>query len=144
LTLYAVDKWEKVNGGADAGQPGAVVGESGCEAWDPIHGFAIFNKVTRSYKNRLIVLKGDSEKMAEKVPDGTLDFVFIDADHRYPAVVKDLAAWTPKLKAGGILCGHDIHFEGVKRAVDELIPNWEAVGIDHVWKCKKEDVKING
>jgi predicted O-methyltransferase YrrM len=43
--------------------------------------------------------------MAGKVKDGSLDFVFIDADHRYLAVIKDLAAWTPKLKPGGTLCG---------------------------------------
>lgn len=37
----------------------------------------------------------------------SLDFVYIDADHFYGTVKEDLEAWGPKVKEGGILCGHD-------------------------------------
>ena len=40
-------------------------------------------------------------------PDGTADLVFIDGDHRYHAVRDDLKHWRPKLRRGGLLCGHD-------------------------------------
>ena len=80
--------------------------------------------------------------MADRVEDGTLDFVFIDADHIYEAVVKDIRAWTPKLKSGGTLCGHDTHFDGVLKAIKELIPNYIEVEVDHVWECRKEDVRL--
>lgn len=139
LKLYAVDKWERVNGGLNAG--GCMSnenGESGCEEWDPVRGLYRFNQVTRDYQRRLIVLRGDSVEMAEKVPDGSLDFVFIDADHRYPAVVADLKAWVPKLKSEGILCGHDIHLIGVRRAVEEKLDGYEEA-VDHIWHCKKEN-----
>lgn len=139
LKLYAVDRWERVNGGADAGQPGAVVGEAGCEAWDWKRGEKIFDQQTRLYNRRLVKLKGDSVEMAEKVKNESLDFIFIDADHRYPAVIKDLAAWVPKLKPGGVLCGHDIHLPGVKKAVDEKLRQYEDTEVDHVWIAKKED-----
>lgn len=33
--------------------------------------------------------------------------VFIDADHRAPAVEADIRAWLPKIQPGGIICGHD-------------------------------------
>ena len=36
-----------------------------------------------------------------------IDFLFIDADHRYESFIADLKAWIPKVKAGGIVCGHD-------------------------------------
>lgn len=52
----------------------------------------------------------------------SLDFVFIDADHRYDAVKEDIAAWWPKIKPGGSLAGHDYThttLTGVRRAVDE-------------------------
>lgn len=52
------------------------------------------------------------------------DLVFIDADHRYPAVLEDTEAWLPLVKKGGILSGHDYsptsHHRGVKKAVDEI------------------------
>lgn len=62
----------------------------------------------------------------------SLDFVYLDARHDYAAVRQDLIDWTPVMKPGGILAGHDyldgtIMFTGfdrptefgVKRAVDE-------------------------
>ena len=139
LRLYAVDKWEKVIGGPEAGDIQGGRAGNNCTGWDPVRGFAKFNQVTKSYQNRLTVLRGDSVVMAKKVKDGSLDFVFIDADHRYEAVMQDLAAWVPKLKEGGMLCGHDIHLPGVRRAVEEKLIQYAEAGIDHVWYCKKED-----
>jgi len=50
---------------------------------------------------------------------GELDFVFIDAGHDYPSVSRDLAAWWPKVAPGGMMAGHDLPHEGVRRAVTE-------------------------
>ena len=36
-----------------------------------------------------------------------LEFLFIDGDHLYPSVLRDLEEWTPHLKTGGILAMHD-------------------------------------
>jgi hypothetical protein len=44
---------------------------------------------------------------AMTVPDGSLDFVYIDGDHRCSAVVADIRAWAPKVKVGGLIAGHD-------------------------------------
>jgi hypothetical protein len=68
-----------------------------------------------------------SVEAAERVPDGSLDFVYVDARHDYESVLEDLHAWYSKLKPGGIFAGHDYangHFAqgdfGVKAAVDEF------------------------
>ena len=54
-------------------------------------------------------------------PDG-LDFVFIDAEHTAEAVARDLAAWWPKVRPGGLLAGHDYtNFPGVALAVDQFV-----------------------
>jgi hypothetical protein len=37
----------------------------------------------------------------------SVDFCFIDGDHRYASVMADLQAWWPKIKPGGVLAGHD-------------------------------------
>jgi hypothetical protein len=38
---------------------------------------------------------------------GQLDFVYIDADHNFDSVKSDILAWWPKVRDGGLLCGHD-------------------------------------
>lgn len=49
------------------------------------------------------------------VPDGVLDFAYIDSDHTYNAVCQEILQWYPKIKKGGILAGHD--FPIVEQAV---------------------------
>jgi predicted O-methyltransferase YrrM len=53
------------------------------------------------------IIRKFSAKAAEDVPDGSLDFVYIDANHVAEAVTEDLTVWTPKVKSGGIVSGHD-------------------------------------
>lgn len=58
---------------------------------------------------------------ARHYADGSLDFVFIDASHRYEDVRADIAAWRSKVKPGAWLAGHDYcpFFPGVLQAVTE-------------------------
>ena len=73
-----------------------------------------------------------SVEAAERVPEGSLDFVYIDARHDYGSVLEDLDAWFSKVKPGGIIAGHDYadgDFPqgkfGVKSAVDEFFARLE-------------------
>jgi hypothetical protein len=43
------------------------------------------------------------------------DMIFIDGDHEFHAVMKDLACWSNK--AQHLLCGHDINMQGVQEAL---------------------------
>lgn len=61
-------------------------------------------KFVREGRYKIIV--ADSEPTSHRV-EGRLDFVYIDADHMYASVMQDLIAWFPKVRIGGILCGHD-------------------------------------
>jgi hypothetical protein len=79
------------------------------------------------YDSRSDIWRLTSLEAAERVPDGSLDFVYIDARHDYESVLEDLEAWFPKVKPGGILAGHDYADGnlpqgdfGVKSAVDEF------------------------
>lgn len=56
---------------------------------------------------RFTLHKATSAEAADGTPDGSLDFVYIDGDHRYEQVVLDLGLWWPKLRRGGLLAGHD-------------------------------------
>lgn len=52
------------------------------------------------------------------------DMVFLDASHDYENVSADIQAWHEILAPNALFCGHDYpSWEGVKRAVDELIPD---------------------
>jgi len=67
--------------------------------------------------------------------DESLDGVFIDADHSYEAVKKDIADWMPKVRKGGILAGHDYiqTFSGVVKAVNESFPNMDFMLGEQCW-----------
>jgi Methyltransferase domain len=49
--------------------------------------------------------------------DASLDFVYIDANHEFQAVLDDIHAWFPKVKPGGVLAGHD-YLDGMLPAGD--------------------------
>ncbi|SFJ15774.1 class I SAM-dependent methyltransferase [Planctomicrobium piriforme] len=80
------------------------------------------------YGSRGQIVKGFSHEVAANYPDESFDFIYIDADHSYAAVRRDLEAWFPKVRKGGILAGHDyvqhtsnrVTF-GVISAVDEFV-----------------------
>lgn len=61
------------------------------------------------------------------------DFVFIDGDHRYASVKRDIQAWYPLIKEGGIIAGHDSGFADVDRAVRELLPEAKKVHGTTIW-----------
>lgn len=48
-----------------------------------------------------------SVEAAKSVADRSLDFVHIDGNHGLEAVYADLVAWAPKVRAGGVVAGHD-------------------------------------
>jgi len=81
--------------------------------------------VTKFAATRRTVIKTTSEEASTIVPDN-LDLVFIDANHSYQYVRQDIELWWPKVRPGGILCGHDFSFEfrNVKRAVCHMATAW--------------------
>lgn len=82
-----------------------------------------------------------SENASSNFEDNSLDLVFIDADHEYESVKKDILLWHPKIKDDGIIAGHDysldpVHWPGVRKAVDEFFPN-KITHQELIWIFKK-------
>lgn len=50
-----------------------------------------------------------------------VDLIYIDGDHEYEAVSQDIRTWDAVLSRGGVLFGDDLHWPGVRRAVDDFV-----------------------
>jgi predicted O-methyltransferase YrrM len=96
------------------------------------------NTTDARVRQMIEVIEGDSAESADLFEDGTIDVIYIDAAHDYDSVVKDLAAWFPKIKPNGIFSGHDYPWHEVKRAVDEhaAANGYEIAQIGRVWMRK--------
>ena len=80
-------------------------------------------KKSKEFPNIKLV-KAWSLDAAKQFDDGTLDFVYIDANHDYEHCREDLEAWSPKVMSGGLVIGHDYVTKkgvGVIQAVDEWV-----------------------
>ena len=97
-TLYMVDVWRPLESGYDdASNHGRYDGGVYTDAMGNIKGF----------EDRAIMVRANSEIASDMFNDESLDFVYIDANHAYDYVVRDIELWFPKVKKGGYLCGHD-------------------------------------
>ena len=70
---------------------------------------------------KLVWLKELSETAVDKVEDN-LDFIYLDGNHRYEYVLKDLELYYPKVKSGGLVAGDDFQLEGVQKALRAFEP----------------------
>lgn len=86
------------------------------------------------YHPRVDILRMTTLAAADRVENGSLDLVFIDADHRPDAVEADIRAWAPKLRPGGIVSGHDYDLPALGRRVQSLFrPGSLRLCEDSVW-----------
>jgi hypothetical protein len=95
------------------------------------------------HTERYTIIKDLSHAASKLFQDQSLDLVYLDADHSYNGVIQDLTCWLPKVRMGGMICGHDYldgnlpeGIFGVKSAVldffkkepdfitEELWPSW--------------------
>lgn len=86
-------------------------------------------KTTLPLKN-IRLQRGYSQNVLPHYPDNCFDVMYIDGDHSYEGVKRDLELALKKVKPGGFICGHDYEMNhmktpntydfGVKRAVDEF------------------------
>lgn len=83
----------------------------------------IHNLMRTNTINRVRMIRETSWLAADIFKDNSIYFLFIDAGHEYHQIKRDIIAWYPKIKIGGVIAGHDIaSFEGVQKAVAELLP----------------------
>jgi len=95
LEIYGVDPW-------------MAQGYEGHEHRQGRQDF-LFNhaqRVVGKYPNCKLIRK-TSIDAAKDFEDGSLDFIYIDGNHGLKYVIEDLWEWTPKVRKGGVISGHD-------------------------------------
>ena len=66
------------------------------------------NRLVSKHGNKVLMLREISTDAVKRFEDNSLAFVYIDGNHMYDAVLKDLEAWFPKIQDGGVLAGNDV------------------------------------
>jgi len=132
LSMYGIDQWRRLPLRAD----------ENAETYADFDMQALRRSVvdkSMSYNGRCIILAMPSTEAAEYVEPASLDFVFIDGDHTEAGVERDIRAWAPKVRSGGLVLGHDCHWITVKRVIDRLCPGWRDEG-EAVWSIPVGEV----
>lgn len=83
-----------------------------------------------SYMDKVEWLRKRSSDAVNDIKDNSLDFVYIDGNHKYKYVKQDILLYVPKVKQGGLIAGHDINIGSVHKAVKEIYSDFKKKGKD--------------
>jgi hypothetical protein len=112
--LYCVDPYKKFEDGIykDA------MNDKSQEEFDQLSA-RISTMLTNEFGPRVCMVRKTSEEAVTMFPDASVSFVYIDGNHGYSHVFKDIEMWLPKIKPGGVLTGDDVcDFDESKRLPD--------------------------
>ena len=76
-------------------------------------------------------IKEISETAFNKIKDGSLDFVYIDGNHRHDYVMVDIILWSRKVRKGGMVSGHDYN------TYNNSVVRDTKIAVDHYTKFHK-------
>lgn len=107
--LYLIDPWQNFD------DPG--LSSSWYHAKSSNDMEAVFRDVSDRFSTEVSsgqveILRGKSQDRVPEIPDASLDFAYIDGDHRFEGVLEDLRILNPKIKVGGYLILDDYMTRG--------------------------------
>ncbi len=88
--------------------------------------------IDKLQKTNFQLLRTFSNLAVQSFADRSIDAIYIDGDHTYEGVKKDITLWEKKIVSGGIMVGDDYkRFEGVRKAVNESFEKFDV--IENTW-----------
>jgi predicted O-methyltransferase YrrM len=72
------------------------------------------------FDDKIVWIEQPSKQAVSSIKDNTLDFIYIDGDHNYLAVINDIDYYYQKLKVGGLFAGDNFEVNDVRLAVLEF------------------------
>jgi predicted O-methyltransferase YrrM len=126
--LYLIDPYTKYGKSKDVQRekgPGESTLKGAMELLEP-------------WEDKLFWLYDTSANAVVKIPDDSLDFVYIDGHHQHIYVKNDIILYWPKIKIGGLMAGHDYtrYRPGVVKAVNEMFEKFDVVGCTRYVKAR--------
>lgn len=119
--LYSVDAWMTLNQKGDGGSE---------QEWHD-NNYENVLELMRPFGKKSVLFRGISYEVGVELPDESLGLVYVDCDHSYEGVSKDIRAWWPKLVQGGIMAFHD--YEATQYGVKDAVKDF----------CKENNIEIH-
>ncbi|MEM9138529.1 MAG: class I SAM-dependent methyltransferase [Pseudomonadota bacterium] len=121
--LHLIDPWAATD--APDHQSAWYATGSGVDM-EAIHDQVLARFEAERRTGQIVIHRASSEAALSALPDASLDFVYVDGDHAYDAVRRDLLLAVAKTKPGGLICVDDHRTDkwwgdGVVRAVNEVL-----------------------
>ena len=138
--IYAVDPWDLLTDYKE-----------GAFSMPQSYARVEFNTRFENYSN-VEAIQNFSVEASKLFEDESIDMVYIDGLHKTEAVTEDILTWTPKVKTGGVISGHDYRDPKVYRALMALLGDAPGEGVlgapsgktysEYSWKfIKTNDLK---
>ena len=94
---------------------------------------SFYSTFTERSDTKLTLLDADSQRAetaarVRELGGGAVDFLFIDADHRYQGVKRDYELYSPLVRDGGLIAFHDILGDNEVCGVGRL---WQELSAEH-------------
>jgi len=93
----------------------------------------------KGFPNCEFIRKGSLDAVKD-VPDNSLDFVYIDEMHEFDPVMMDLIQWSPKVRSGGIVSGHDYSNVFYQFGVIQAVHSYTYIHNIYNWYITSDDV----
>ena len=124
LTMLGVDTWSAKH---EMNLPISDTGESLNKEM-----YCYLLEWSKDYGDRVNLIRDYTTEAVKTVPDGSLDFVFVDAGHSFDCAATDIKEWTPKVRSGGMVAGHDVDELFVRTALSLYHPKY-SIANDNCW-----------
>lgn len=127
-TMYCIDPWESGYDDTDVASRSNMVDVE-----------SEFDKRILAVYDNVVKVKKSSHDAVLDFDDEFFDVIYIDGNHLYDAVIKDITLYLPKIKSNGIICGHDYWNDNCdpKKAVDKIFGKPDKVFTDSSWLIYK-------
>lgn len=121
--MYLVDIWKELDGNKK-GDPNIWYGDH--------HDYIGKLFKDEIEKSKIVLYKGYTVDFLNSIEDSHLDWAYVDSNHHYQCINRELAILAKKVKKGGIVMGHDYcnsppnpkgFGSSIVRAVNERVQN---------------------